>query len=95
MKHFLDINWEVRFRNPNFWIGVCLAIVTPILTYFGLTGQDFTTWKMVGETIVKAVQNPYVVFTVIVSVYNMIVDPTTHGIKDSKQALTYDIPKKD
>ena len=54
---------------------------------------DMTTWATIGELFVQAVQNPVVVLSVIVSVYNAIIDPTTKGIGDSAQALTYTEPK--
>ena len=50
---------------------------------------------MLWDTLVKAISNPYVVFTIVVSMWNAINDPTTAGIKDSKQALSYDAPRKD
>ena len=62
------MNLKVRAKNPVFWFNILLAVVAPVLAYFGLTGADFTTWEFVLETIVKAVQNPYVVFGVVVSV---------------------------
>lgn len=90
----MKINWKVRFKNPQFWIQIILAVVAPVLAYFGLTGADFTTWGKVGETILAAISNPYVVVSVLVSVYNSVIDNTTAGIGDSEQALTYDEPKK-
>ena len=40
-----------------------------------------------------ALSNPWLLATIVMSVYNAILDPTTTGIKDSKQALSYDQPK--
>jgi phi LC3 family holin len=40
-----------------------------------------------------ALSNPYCLFLVVVSVINAINDPTTKGLKDSMQALTYNEPK--
>ena len=34
-------------------------------------------------------------FTVVLAVLAVFVDPTTSGLCDSKQALTYEAPKKD
>lgn len=89
------INYRVRIKNPVFWVNIALSIIAPIGVYFGVAAQDLTTWTMLWDTLVKAVSNPYVVFTVVVSMWNAINDPTTAGIKDSKQALSYDAPRKD
>ena len=89
------MNLKVRAKNPVFWFNILLSVVAPVLAYFGLTGADFTTWDFVFETIVKAVQNPYVVFGVAVSVWNALNDPTTAGLGDSKRAMGYEKPFKE
>ena len=38
----------------------------------------------------KAVSNPVVIVSVLVSVWNLITDPTTKGLSDSTQAMTQD-----
>lgn len=91
----MKLNLTVRMKNPVFWFNIVLAIVAPVMAYFGLTGADFTTWPLVWDTIVKAVSNPYVIVTVIISAWNAINDPTTAGITDSARAMTYTTPCKD
>ena len=91
----MKINWKVRIKNPQWWMQIVLALVVPVLGYFGMTGADVTTWGILWDTILHALSNPYVIVLAIVSVYNAIVDPTTAGIGDSKQALTYTKPKKE
>lgn len=91
----MNINWKVRFKNPVFIAQIILAIFTPILAYAGLTAQDITTWKAVGDLIITAISNPYVLGLVIVSLWNALNDPTTKGISDSENAMTYDKPKGD
>nr|DAG45823.1 MAG TPA: hypothetical protein [Caudoviricetes sp.]DAH30114.1 MAG TPA: holin [Caudoviricetes sp.] len=86
------INWKVRFKNPVFIAQLILAILMPILAYAGLTVQDMTTWQAVGDLLLGAISNPYVIGLVIVSVWNALNDPTTTGITDSSKALTYDVP---
>ncbi len=88
------MNLKVRFKNPVFIIQIILAILTPILAYAGLTAQDITTWETLGSLLLGAVKNPYVLSLVAVSIWNAINDPTTYGVKDSTQAMTYDTPKK-
>lgn len=87
------MNFKVRFKNPVFIAQIILAILTPILAYAGLTVQDITTWKSLGDLLLGAVSNPYVLGLVIVSVWNALTDPTTAGLGDSDLAMTYDKPK--
>lgn len=89
------INWKVRISNPLFWVQVLLAILMPVLAYMGLTVEDMTTWAVLGETLLEAVKNPYVLGLVVVSVWNAINDPTTAGAGDSKLAMTYSKPHAD
>jgi phi LC3 family holin len=91
----MKINWKVRFTNPVFWVELIVAILLPILTHMGMNWQDITTWAMLGNLLWDAVQSPVIVVAVAVSIWNAITDPTTAGIGDSVQALTYSKPKKD
>ncbi len=90
----MKINWKVRFHNPVFWVNILVAIILPVLTYMGLSWQDMTSWTTLGGTLLAALKNPVIVVAVIVSVWNAINDPTTHGIGDSAAALEYATPKK-
>ena len=86
------INWKIRFKNPVFYMQLILAVLTPVLAYMGLTVKDLTTWAAVGNVLLQAASNPYVLALVLVSVWNAVNDPTTTGISDSSNALTYDEP---
>lgn len=88
------INLKVRFKNPVFIAQLVMAIFLPILTYFGLTAEDMNSWSVLGKTLLDAISNPYVIATVVVSVWNAVNDPTTSGISDSDTAMTYTEPKK-
>ena len=88
------MNLKVRFRNPVFIVQLILAILTPILAYAGLTLQDLTTWGALGNLLLGALSNPYVLGLIVVSVWNALNDPTTAGLTDSAQAMTYQTPKK-
>lgn len=89
------INWKVRFKNPLFIAQIIAAILVPILGYAGMAAQDLTSWTALGDMLLLAVSNPYVLALVVVSVYNAITDPTTSGLSDSELALLYDKPRKD
>lgn len=91
----MNINWKVRFENPVWWAQVLCSVFLPVLTYFGLNWADMTSWSAIWALLVQAVGNPVVVVSVIVSLYNTVIDPTTAGVSDSKRALMYDAPHKD
>ena len=88
------MNLKVRFNNPVFVFQLLLAIISPILLYYKLTVQDLTTWTAVWNLLTGALMNPYVLGTVLISVWNALNDPTTAGITDSSQAMTYSKPRK-
>lgn len=87
------MNIKVRVKNPIFWVQIAISIFTPILAYAGLTAQDLTTWAKLGELIVMALSNPYVLILVAGSVWCTLNDPTTKGITDSKRAMEYEKPQ--
>lgn len=91
----MKINWKIRIQNPIWWAQIAAAIFVPIMTYFGLKATDLTSFGIVFDTLGKAISNPYVLGLVVVNVWSTINDPTTSGLKDSKQAMTYIKPKKE
>lgn len=88
----MNINWKVRIKNPVFWAQIAVAIFLPILTHLGLSWEQITTWGALWGLIVQAVNNPVIVVAVIVSLWNAIIDPTTTGLSDSTQAMSYTKP---
>ena len=90
----MSINLKVRFKNPVFYVQLILSVLTPIMGYMGITATDLTSWSVLGDVLLKAISNPYVLSLVAVSVYNSLIDPTTKGMGDSARALTYDKPKE-
>jgi phi LC3 family holin len=87
----MKINMSVRTKNPWFWVGV----VGVILTAMGVSPEMLTSWSIVWENIVKLFTNPFMLFSVALSVLGIFVDPTTQGVSDSNQAMTYTTPRKD
>lgn len=90
----MKINWKVRKENIVFIAQIVVSIFAPILAYFGMNFEDLTSWAAIGTLLWQAIQNPVVVLSVAISVFNAITDPTTKGIGDSERALTYDTPAK-
>jgi phi LC3 family holin len=86
------INWKVRFKNPVFISQLIMSVIFPIVGYVGINVSDITSWGMLGNLLIQAASNPYILAVVAVSVYNAITDPTTRGVGDSYRAMTYDYP---
>lgn len=91
MLNKFKLNIPVRFKNPWFWI----SLLGTILAAIGAEPSMFTSWDLVYRALVGVLTNPFQLGCVIVAVLGVIIDPTTAGIGDSKQALTYTCPKKD
>ena len=87
----MKVNFKVRAKNPYFWIG----LVGVILAAMGVDASMFTSWGAVWDALVGLVTNPFMLWSVSLAVIGVLVDPTTKGIADSSQALTYDKPKVD
>ena len=86
------MNLKVRMKNWSFWLAIILAIATPVGVYYGVTGADIMSWSALWDLIKQAVGNPYVIVSVLASVYNALIDPTTSGVTDSARAMTYTTP---
>lgn len=91
----MKINWKVRFKNPYFYIALALSIISPVGVYFGINAEEITSWSILADIAKRAILNPYVVVTVLISVATFLIDPTTKGISDSNRALRYTKPRKD
>lgn len=84
-----SINWQVRIKNKNFWltfIPAVLLLIQVIAAVFGFT----LNLGDLGNRLLDVVNAAFSVL-VILGVVN---DPTTEGVSDSEQALTYTEPKK-
>lgn len=91
----MQINLKVRAKNPVFWAQIAVAIISPILVGLGVQWEDMTSWVALGDALYKAILNPVIVVSIIVSVWTAITEPTTSGMSDSSQAMTYTAPKKE
>ena len=84
------INWKVRLKNKTFWltaVPAVLLLASQVLKLFGVE------WDYTG----LAEQLTAIVGTIfaILALMGVVNDPTTQGVGDSQQALTYDRPKSD
>ena len=82
------INWKIRIKNKYFWLAIIpatLFLVQAVLAVFGVS-VDF---GVLNERLLAVVKAAFVAL----SILGIVTDPTTAGIGDSEQALTYQIPK--
>lgn len=86
----MRINWKVRAKNPYFWAG----LIAVILAAIGVSPESLTSWDILAAQIMALLNNPFAIGCVIMGVIGYVNDPTTAGIADSEQALTYTTPKK-
>ena len=92
LSQLFQINWAVRVKNPAWWIQILVAAAIAVLSYYGMNPEDLTSWSGVGNLIVQAFSNPYVVLMMIVSIVNITIDPTSSGVSDSAKAMNYSTP---
>ena len=91
------INWKVRAKSPQFWVGLLGVVASPVLAYYGLSYADMTTWESIGNVLAQFFTNPFLIGTVVMAVLSFIgvlTDPTTKGVSDSEQAMEYEKPKE-
>lgn len=84
------INWKVRIKNKSFWLALIpavLLLVQVVVAPFGYK-WDFVVLNQQLADIINAL-------FAMLAILGVVTDPTTAGISDSKQALTYDAPKKE
>ena len=84
----MQINWQVRIRNPVWWAQAACAVVLPLVVGTGAAWEDMTSWSALGETLAAALGNPVVVVAMLTSLWTCITDPTTSGTSDSISALS-------
>ena len=94
-NHFLGINWTVRSKHPQFWLGLILSILVPPLAYTGTEFNEVTSWGKFFTILGDGFKNPYIVLMMLVGIYNTIVDKTTKGFGDSYIAKQYLRPRTD
>lgn len=93
----MKINWKVRARSPQFWMGLAGVTISPVFAYYGLSYTDITTWESIGTVLAQFFANPFLIGTAAMAALSFIgvlTDPTTNGISDSEQAMEYAKPKK-
>ena len=87
----MKLNMSVRIKNPWFWV----TLAGVIMTAMGVSPEMFTSWGAVADAFMELLSNPYMLGSVVLAVLGVFIDPTTKGVNDSAQAMTYTEPKGD
>lgn len=85
-----NINWTVRIKNKNFWLAVIPAVLLLVQTVAAVFGYTLDLGD-IGNKLIAVVN---AVFGVLV-ILGVVTDPTTAGMKDSRQAMSYKKPKEE
>ena len=84
-----NINWTVRMKNKTFWIAFIPAVLLLIQVIAAVFNFQLDLTDL-GNKLLDVVN---AVFSILVIV-GVVADPTTAGLSDSRQAMTYEEPKK-
>jgi len=85
----MKINWIVRIKNKAFWVAIIPAELLLIQAIANVYGYTLDLGDL-GNKLLDVVNAAFFVLVIL----GVVADPTTDGIADSKQALTYTVPKK-
>lgn len=84
------INWKVRLKNKSFWVALIPALLLLIQAVAYVFGFTLDLSEM-GDKLLAVVNSLFAVLAIL----GVVTDPTTAGLGDSAQALTYEKPKDD
>ena len=83
------INWTVRFKNKSFWVAFIPALLLLVQVVAAVFGYTLDLGEL-GSRLLSIVNALFAVLALL----GIVTDPTTAGVSDSPQALTYDKPKE-
>ena len=86
----MKINWKVRVKNKVFWTAFIPAVLILVQVVAAVFGFSFDLGELGG----KLLDVVNAVFSLLV-ILGVVADPTTKGVSDSAQALTYETPKSE
>lgn len=85
----MSINWKVRIKNKAFWVALIPALLLLIQQVCAVVGVQLD----LGELQAQLVAIVGTVFAIL-AILGIVADPTTKGVGDSEQAMTYTEPKE-
>ena len=83
------INWTVRVKNKTFWLALIPAALLLVQVVAAVFGYTLDLGEL-GDKLLAVVNALFGVLAIL----GIVTDPTTKGVGDSTQALTYDKPKE-
>lgn len=83
------INWQVRIKSKQFWLSLIPAVLLLVQVVAAVFGFELDLGD-IGNRLLDVVNALFAVLAIL----GIVVDPTTAGVGDSAQALTYDKPKE-
>lgn len=83
------INWQVRIKSRQFWLSLIPAVLLLVQVVAAVFGFELDLGD-IGNRLLDVVNALFAVLAIL----GIVVDPTTEGVGDSAQALTYDRPKE-
>ena len=83
----MKINWKVRLRSGPFWAGLISLVLTFVYTVLNMAG-------VVPQIDQKQIMDVIVMLLQILAFVGVVTDPTTKGLSDSEQAMTYQKPNE-
>lgn len=85
----MKINWKVRIKNKIFWIALIPAMLMLVKSMANLLGFTMDL-QLIEANLLDVVEAVFMVL----GIMGIVADPTTSGMGDSEQALTYEKPKE-
>lgn len=82
------VNWTVRVKNKTFWLTLIPAVLLLIQVTAAVFGYTLELGGL-GDKLLDVVNALFAVLAIL----GVVTDPTTAGVKDSQQAMTYTKPK--
>ena len=82
----MKINWKVRFKHKPFLVALFSLVLILVQQIASIFGIDTTIYN----------EQITILFNTILSILvllGVVIDPTTEGVKDSENALSYKEPK--
>ena len=86
----MNINWTVRIKNKTFWLALIPAVLLLIQVVAAVFGFTLDLGDL-GDKLIAVVNALFAVLVIL----GIVTDPTTEGVGDSVQALTYTETKKE
>lgn len=83
------INWQVRIKSKQFWLALIPAVLLLVQVVAAVFGFELDLGD-IGNKLLDVVNALFAVLAIL----GIVVDPTTDGVGDSAQAMTYTEPRK-